>query len=106
MFFKRKKIEKEVTLGKVFLESTNNRSYLIYLSSKLSKTNHKAEGLYFGISDQLMQLALKQFFIQRFLFTTLNISVLRALGRNDKLINNSKGYYSSLWNIQTGQTQR
>lgn len=86
MFFKQKKIEKEVRLGKLFLESTNNRSYLIDLSSKLSKTNHNAEGSHFGISDQLMQLALKQFIIQRFLFTTLNISVLRALGRNDKLI--------------------
>ena len=86
MFLNSKKIEKEVLYGKKKLDQDNNRAYLIDLSSRLSKTNFEAKGFYFGISNELMHTALRQFIIQRFLFTTLNISVLRALGRKDRLI--------------------
>ena len=58
MFLNSKKIEKEVLYGKKKLDQDNNRAYLIALSSRLSETNFKAKGFYFGISNELMHTAL------------------------------------------------
>lgn len=80
------KIEQEVVKGKEYLDKIDKRDYLIDLSAKLSSIKLKVCGDLFGISDETMSTCLTQFTIQKYLFTTLNISVLRALGRKSKKI--------------------
>ena len=80
------KIEQEIVKGKEYLDKIDKRDYLIDLSAKLSSIKLKVSGDLFGISDETMSTCLTQFIIQRYLFTTLNISVLRSLGRKSKKI--------------------
>ena len=80
------KLEQEVINGREYLNEIDKREYLIYLSAKLSSIKTKVDGSLFSISDEKISICLTQFIVQRYLFTTLHISLLRSLGRRSNKI--------------------
>lgn len=80
-------LEKELLVKKGYnqLKDSGQLDYIYQLSKKLVKQSPVLKKPVFGLPPEIINLTLKQFFIQRILHVNFNESILIALGSNKKI---------------------
>ena len=84
MFKRKEKIFLEVGYNKLLKE--NKLDYLINLSNRLAKIEFNIQTNFLDVDKENLRNCLKQFLIQRRLYTVFNYKILLALGRKENVL--------------------